>query len=109
MSKDIQKETSVSTVVTAAFIGGLAGALVGLLVAPKSGRELREEISGKAQATWRDLEELSQEKAEMLETVRAEVSREGKRLINDLQTLIQELQHSSGQKIEVAADQGEAD
>lgn len=82
-----------STVVIAALIGGLAGAIVGLLVAPKSGSELRKDIEDKAKETWHSLEEITSEKADILEGVRADVVSEGKRLVEDLKALVYELRH----------------
>ncbi|HEX2953614.1 MAG TPA: YtxH domain-containing protein [Bacillota bacterium] len=61
------------TIVAAAIAGGLVGAALGLLFAPKSGKELREDISGKAKETWDKMELLEQGQA-LVQNIRGLVS-----------------------------------
>jgi len=67
------QNTNLSTVAVAALVGGLAGAVVGLMVAPKSGKELRQGIYKKAD-----------------EALGTDLVDKGKKLVEDLQTFIQE-------------------
>lgn len=57
------------TIVIAAVAGGLVGAVVGLLLAPKPGRELRRDLSTKAKETWDKMELVEQGQA-LVESIR---------------------------------------
>lgn len=66
MSED-RSGIGVGTVLMAGVLGGLAGAALGLLLAPKAGTELRAELGEKAKGAAekaRDLAERAVEKAE---------------------------------------------
>lgn len=106
---DHDKKSKAGKVVVAAMFGGFAGAMLGLLLAPKSGRELRQDlivkahklgdeaavIGDKAQKVWQEIEEKAGEKAEALQTTGKDWIEEGKRLISDLKTLVYEIRHGS--------------
>jgi len=86
------EQKGIGTVVVAALVGGLAGVLVGLMVAPKSGRALRTQLGKKAWTVIKEVDGLTGEKAvEAIQTVRQDVVREGRRLVRDVKTLVQEL------------------
>lgn len=68
------------TIVIAAIAGGLVGAVVGLLVAPKSGKELRQDISSKAKETW--------DKVDLVE--------EGRELVSSLRGLVDDIRGGKG-------------
>ncbi|MFZ3101275.1 MAG: YtxH domain-containing protein [Desulfitobacteriaceae bacterium] len=90
MANEVSKESSLSTVVIAALVGGIAGAAVGLMLSPKSGQELRQDIGSKARQTFQELQEVTEAKVGTLEDVREDMLREGKRLVDDLKTLFGE-------------------
>ncbi len=97
------KETDLGTVVIAALIGGIAGAAVGLMLAPKSGRELRRDIGLKARQTLHEIEEVAEEKVDKIQDVGEDLIREGKRLTDDLKSLFCEFRRArSRNEIKVA-------
>ena len=86
------ERNGIGTVVLSALVGGLAGAVVGLMVAPKSGQALRAQLGKKARTVLREVEGLAGERAvDAIHTVRADMVQEGKRLVRDIGTLVQEL------------------
>ncbi|MHB8125559.1 MAG: YtxH domain-containing protein [Desulfitobacteriaceae bacterium] len=95
MSNEVSKESGLGTVIIAALVGGIAGAAVGLILAPKSGRELRQDIGCKARQTLQELEEVTEAKVDTIQDVREDVVREGKRLVEDLKTLFGEFRRVS--------------
>lgn len=88
------KETDLGTVVIAALIGGIAGAAVGLMLAPKSGRELRHDIGFKTRQTLHEIEEVAEEKVDKIQDVGEDLIREGKRLADDLKSLFSEFRRA---------------
>lgn len=97
------RENDVGTVVIAALVGGIAGAAVGLMLAPKSGRELRRDIGFKARQTLNEIEEVAEEKVDKIQDVGEDLIREGKRLADDLKSLFSEFRRAlSKNEIEVA-------
>ncbi|MHB1653154.1 MAG: YtxH domain-containing protein [Desulfitobacteriaceae bacterium] len=85
------KESHLSTVIVAALIGGIAGAVTGLMLAPKSGRELRQEVGLKAQAAWQEVEEVATQGQKSAQAVSTDLLEKGKQLTDDLITFVQEL------------------
>jgi gas vesicle protein len=51
-----EREFCAGPIILAALLGGAVGALVGVMVAPKSGKELREDLTVKAKTTWDSLD-----------------------------------------------------
>ncbi len=90
MANEISKESGLSTVVIAALVGGIAGAAVGLMLAPKSGLELRQDIGSKTRQTFQELEEIAEEKVGTIQNVHGDVIREGKLLVDDLKAFFGE-------------------
>ncbi len=88
--KIIQQKTSLSTIAVAALVGGLAGAAVGLMCAPKSGKELRRGLCKKADNAIEHVEDVTSYHAETLKQQGTNVVDKGKKLAEDLQTFIQE-------------------
>lgn len=84
------QRTNLSTVAIAAFVGGLAGAVVGLMFAPKSGKELRLGIYKKADNAREHVEDVTSLHAETLKQQRIDLVDKGKKIAEDLQTFIQE-------------------
>lgn len=92
-------------VIAAAMIGGLSGAVLGLLLAPKSGRELRKdineqvlkledktlEIKDKAQNTWHNIEDITEKTVEKSKSW----FQKGKLLVSNLKTLVHEIQQGA--------------
>lgn len=97
------KETDLGTVVIAALIGGVAGAAVGLMLAPKSGRELRHDIGFKTRQTLHEIEDVAEDKVDKIQDVGEDLIREGKRLADDLKSLFSEFRRAlSKNEIEIA-------
>jgi gas vesicle protein len=84
------QNTNLSTIAVAALVGGLAGALVGLMFAPKSGKELRQGIYKKADNTLERVEDVTSQHAGSLKQQGTDLVAKGKQLAEDLQTFIQE-------------------
>ena len=85
-----QHTTNLGTVAVAAFVGGLAGAIVGLVFAPKSGKELRQAIYKKAEDTIEHVEDVTSHHAGAWKQQGTDLVGKGKELAQDLQTFIQE-------------------
>lgn len=85
-----QHNTSLSTVAVAALVGGLAGAVVGLMFAPKSGKALRQGILEKADDVIEQVEDVTFHHAGALKQQGSDLVDKGKQLAEDLQTFIQE-------------------
>jgi len=86
-----QRSTSLTTVAVAALVGGLAGAFVGLMLAPKSGKALRQGIQEKADKILH-VEDVVFHPTETLKQQGAGLVDKGKQLAKDLQTFILESQ-----------------
>lgn len=84
------QNTNLSTVAVAALVGGLAGAVVGLMFAPKSGKELRQGIYKKADDAIEHVEDVTSNHAGALKQQGIDLVGKGKQLAEDLQTFIQE-------------------
>lgn len=92
------KRKKSNKVITAAMIGSLSGAVLGLLLAPKSGRELRQdineqalilgdktvEIRDKAQSAWHSIEDKTEKTVENSKRW----IQKGKLLVSNLKTLV---------------------
>ncbi len=84
------QNTNLSAIAIAALIGGLAGAAVGLMVAPKSGKELRQGICRKTDETIEHAEDITTRQAGVLKQKSTDLVGKGRQLADDLQTFIQE-------------------
>ena len=84
------QNTDLKTVAVAALVGGLAGAVVGLMFAPKSGKELRQGIYKKADGAIEHVEDVTFHRAGALKQQGTDLVSKGKQLAEDLQTFIQE-------------------
>ena len=82
--------TNLSTVAVAALVGGLAGAVVGLMFAPKSGKDLRTGLYRKADDALEHVEEVTAHHAGALKQQGSDLVSQGKKLAEDLQAFIQE-------------------
>lgn len=89
MNENPQKN-NLSTVVTAALVGGLAGAVVGLLFAPKRGRELRQDIREKGNGLFEHIEETATRHTETLKQQGTDGLEKMKQMVEDLHTFMQE-------------------
>ncbi len=69
-----ERETSTGTVLAAFLIGGLVGAAVALLTAPRSGKETREEIGKWAEGAT---EKAREKVKELYSSARERLSRHG--------------------------------
>jgi Gas vesicle protein len=92
-------------VFAAAMIGSLSGAVFGLLLAPKSGQELRQditeqghklgdkavEIRDKAQSAWQNIEDKTEK---TIENSKSWIQK-GKLLLSNLKTLVDEIRHGA--------------
>ncbi|HZK55927.1 MAG TPA: YtxH domain-containing protein [Desulfosporosinus sp.] len=86
----VHQNSNLRTVAVAALVGGLAGAAVGLIFAPKSGKELRQRIYKKADDAIEHVEDATTLHAEALKQQGTNMVDKGKQLAEDLQTFIQE-------------------
>ena len=86
----VHHNSNLTTVALAALVGGLAGAAVGLMFAPKSGKELRQGICNKADDAIEHVEDVTFLHAGALKQQGTNLVDKGKRLAEDLQTFIQE-------------------
>jgi len=86
----VHQPSNLGTVAVAALVGGLAGAVVGLMFAPKSGKELRQGIYNKANDAIDHVEDATFYRTEALKQQGTDLVDKGKQLVEDLQTLIQE-------------------
>jgi gas vesicle protein len=84
------RTTNLRTIAVAAFVGGLAGTVLGLMLAPKSGKELRLGIFNKTDNAIKHVEDITTHSAEALKQQGTELVDKGKKLAEDLQTFIQE-------------------
>ncbi len=101
------QNTNLSTVAVSALVGGLAGAVVGLMFAPKSGKELRQGIYQKADDAIEHVEDVTSHHAGALKQQGNDLVGKGKQLAEDLQTFIQEslkLRKSGYIPIDIAQD-----
>ena len=86
------RECSFGTVATAALVGGLAGVIVGLVLAPKSGRELRREFEARAETLTEQVKD-----SDLLE--------KGRQLAEDLLSFLQEFPHARASSITLSSPQ----
>lgn len=91
-----------STVAVAALVGGLVGAVVGLMVAPKSGRALRQGIQERTDSVIERVGDVTFYHAGTLKSQGADLAGKGKQLADDLQTFIQESLKTKNVDTEVA-------
>ncbi|MBD2868016.1 YtxH domain-containing protein [Paenibacillus arenilitoris] len=70
------KEQTGSGVVLGAIIGGAVGAVSALLLAPKSGAELREDISGKWQSVSQKTKEMASAVGRQTKTLASKIGDE---------------------------------
>ena len=86
----VHQNNNLTTVAIAALVGGLAGAVVGLMCAPKSGKELRQGIYKKADDAIDHVEDVTSHHAEVLKQQGIDLVDIGKQLAEDVQTFVQE-------------------
>ena len=84
------QDSNLGTVAVAALVGGLAGAVVGLMFAPKSGRELRQVIYKKADDAIEHVEDVTSHHAGALKQQGTDLVDKGRQLAEDLQIFISE-------------------
>lgn len=96
-----QRNNNLGTVAVAALIGGLAGAVVGLMFAPKSGKALRQGIQTKADNVLERVEDVTIHHAGALKQQGTDLVDKGKRLAEDLQTFIQDLKFKKSDNIPI--------
>lgn len=97
-----EKKTSLKSITVAALVAGTAGAVAGLLLAPKSGKVLRQEIQAKTGDFVGQVEDTTIKHAEALRQQSTELVEKGKKLASDLQTLIQDLRAKKQGYIDIA-------
>ncbi|MBC1945822.1 YtxH domain-containing protein [Listeria booriae] len=77
------------SIILGALIGGIASAATAIILAPKSGRELRQDIAAKSGEASVILKELAYNATDLLQSVQV-LSTEGTTLLKDLSTDIKE-------------------
>ena len=86
----VHQNSNLRPVAVAALVGGLAGAAVGLMFAPKSGKELRHGLYKKADNALEHVEDVTSLHTGALKQQGSNLVDKGKQLAEDLQTFIQE-------------------
>lgn len=81
---------SIGTIAIAALVGGLAGAVVGLMVAPKSGKALRQGIQEKTDDVIERIGDATFHHAGTLKHQGTDLATKGKKLAQDLHSFVQE-------------------
>ena len=84
------KKSTIGTAAIAALVGGLAGAVVSLVFAPKCGKELRQGIREKADNVIERVEDVTFNRAGALKQQGTDLVDRGKQFAEDFQTFIQE-------------------
>ncbi len=82
---------SLGTVLFAGLLGGLAGAVAGLMLAPKSGAELREDLKDKAQVSLHSLEQTAEQGQYSLHEVSSTLVDKGNQLAEDIRVWVHEI------------------
>ncbi len=85
------KKSSVGTVAIAALVGGVSGAFISLMFAPKSGKALRQDIQSKAEGIIEQVENGTFQRAEAIKQRSTDLADKGKKLKEDIQIFIQDL------------------
>jgi len=99
------KDIKSNKVIKAALFGGLVGGLTGLLLAPKSGQELRQDLTvqvqeigdkavvirEKAQSAWQNVED----KTQLTVSTGKNLIEKGKHMASNLKILIHEIQNGA--------------
>ncbi|GAB6154714.1 hypothetical protein JCM17380_34640 [Desulfosporosinus burensis] len=95
------KSKNGTKVIKAAMFGGVVGAAMGLLLAPKSGLELRQDlavqahqIGDKAHSAWQNVED----KTQLTVNTSKGLIRKGKRLVSNLTVLVHEIRKGALKK-----------
>lgn len=82
------QNSKLSTVTLAALIGGMAGAVVSLMFAPKSGKELRQNIRDKTENVIVRVEDATLNRAEALKQQGTSLVDKGKKITEEFQTFL---------------------
>lgn len=83
-------------------VGAAAGAIAGLLYAPKSGRETRALVADKAQDAWGATQEFSKNASVRVNEIGATVSSKGKEVASQVRPVFEEKNDELKAKIDVA-------
>jgi len=75
------------------LIGGILGALAGVLFAPKSGKELRSDIQGKGTAVFRDGKEIYSDTKKRAKKVIKEARHQAKELKKEADRHVYDARH----------------
>ncbi len=70
------------------LVGGAVGAVLGVLYAPKSGEETREDIKNSAQEKYSKAQDAVRQIQDKADTALEEVQKKGDEIIDKIQTLI---------------------
>ena len=100
MPKD-QKDTSVGSVAIATLVGGAVGAFVSLMLAPKSGNELRQDIQSKVGGIIEQVGDTTFQSTEALKKRSTDFSEKGKQLKANIQILIKDLKQKKPAYIDI--------
>jgi len=97
---------SLGTIAVAALVGGLAGVVVGLMVAPKSGKALRQGLQEKTDVVFEHVGDITHHHAGSLKHQGTDLVAKGRKLADDLQAFIQEsLKSKKGEAIVIQSDE----
>ena len=106
MSKN-QKNIGIGTVAVATLIGGVLGSFVGLMFAPKSGKEMRQDIQTTVEGIIEQVEDTAFQCLETLKQRSDDLAEKGEKLKADIQLFIQDLTHQKSASIETTQSASE--
>ena len=84
--------------------GGLAGAVVALLYAPRSGQETRAMVTDKMSAAWGEAQELGSQAGANMQHAYQDAASKGQEVVQDVAAKGQELYGQATQRVQEAAD-----
>jgi gas vesicle protein len=95
------KNKTLGTIALAALVGGATGAFISLMLAPKSGKELRQDIQNQAENLIGQVENSTFQRAEAIKQRSADLVDKGKQLKADIQIFIQDLKLKKSDYIDI--------
>lgn len=101
---NIPKEAVMGNKFGAFLAGGLAGAVVALLYAPRSGQETRAMVTDKMSAAWGEAQELGSQAGANMQHAYQDAASKGQEVVQDVAAKGQELYGQATQRVQEAAD-----
>ncbi|MDR3541583.1 MAG: YtxH domain-containing protein [Desulfosporosinus sp.] len=96
-----QKISCIGTVTLASIVGGASGAFVSLLLAPKIGKALRQDIQNQTEVIIEQVEDSTFQRAEAIKQRSTDLSDKIKKLKADIQIFIQDLKYKKPNYVDI--------